>query len=163
MKFDKKPKSFGCFNWGYFPLIFGTLVWWTRTRARDDTSPIRHFVGKCSWVRLCLFYPFCSASKIKCGISTLQKNLVMSQIIGRVLKIYLLPFFLAVSLDTENSLSAILLGSQQNDVTRSKTKEKVMCFLFTWLLGRATWRGQILQQKHRTFERSISTDFYCIT
>ena len=46
-------------------------------------------------------------------------------------KIYLLPFFLAVSLDTENSLSAILLGSQQNDVTRSKTKEKVMCFLFT--------------------------------
>ena len=42
-----------------------------------------------------------------------------------------LPFFLAVSLDTENSLSAILFGSQQNDVTRSKTKEKVMCFLFT--------------------------------
>ena len=64
-------------------------MWWTGTRARDDTSPIRHFVGKCSRVRLCLFYPFCSASEIKCRISTLQKNLVMSQIIGRVLKIYL--------------------------------------------------------------------------
>ena len=64
-------------------------MWWTGTRARDDTSPIRHFVGKCFRVRLCLFYPFCSASEIKCRISTLQKNLVMSQIIGRVLKIYL--------------------------------------------------------------------------
>ena len=40
-------------------------MWWTGTRARDDTSPIRHFVGKCSRVRLCLFYPFCSASEIK--------------------------------------------------------------------------------------------------